>query len=687
MKHDLTNYLETLIAQHGVDETMRKSIGPQTVMTQEMNLTVIDSDLNTMVVDPAIHTEHPTTHQKFGLKPSAISLNNAQDQNDKTETPILSEFELLKVLGKGGMGIVYEGLQKSLNRLVAIKKSKADIRFLAQIYHEAQITAFLEHPHILTVHDFGIDQDGFPIQVMKKIDGITWSTLLYDHQHPFWQELDIEQHDDSQLLFHLDVLSKVAQAIGYAHQKKIIHRDLKPENVMIGKFGEVFVLDWGIALYLGPQEDLFIAQKFAGLKDAMVGTPGYMAPEQVNLEIPPSPATDVYLLAAILYEITHKQLLHQGKQLNEILINIKDNQIPNFAKTLNQELKNLLLFSLKTNPTQRPANAQVFRKLLQQVIYAFKSRQLEIKGFTALDALKKLISLEQQPLTTMQMSLMVLSLDEQKKENEMDDAFDLAKHYFKSSLEFFEHNEESKRGLQELLSLWIKRCIKKQDFRQAKRYLKELPINQYHFLEIAIQEAQKKLENEKKEIKELKKWQESQSIQKSEKPRVYFALFCLIFLGFGSLSLYFLSIQGKYHDSAKGRFYVALILTSLAVIFSEGWFYFKAKKEQLNQAFQSFKYLIYTVFISVTLARFLGWQFHNQSELILLHEMPLVAFASFATVILMKKKDFLIGGIAFTILGIFAVLYPSQILLFYALAQFILWLSVSLIWWMALKKN
>jgi serine/threonine protein kinase len=639
--HVLLDYLEKSVLHQGLDQTIRKSISDH---------------IKTLILHPKPLPKTSTNH-RFGLNPSNIELSNQNINNQNSEN---AKFDILRVLGVGGMGTVYEGLQKSLNRSVAIKKSKGDLDFLPQIYHEAQITAFLDHPNILTMHDFGIDQDGLPIQIMKKINGINWSTLLYDHKNAFWQDLHIQQDEDAKLLFHLDILTKVSQALDYAHENHVIHRDLKPENIMIGKFGEVFVLDWGIAIYVGPQEDIFIAQKQSNLKNTLVGTPAYMAPEQLEINQVATTMTDVYLLGAILYEITHLQCLHQGNTIEEVFEHISNNQIPTLAPYLNHELKSLIYDSLHSNPQKRPINAHQFKKRLQQAIYSFKSRQLEIKGIKTLDKLKN-------------------TLTDPMKEELLDDYFDRARHYLKGSLDLFEKNTIAQNALQELLSLWIDRCIQRREFRSAYRYLKELPIYEVE-IEIAINEAQNQLELEKKELERLKIWQENQSIQKSQKPRIYFALFCFIFLSLGSVMVYILSLSGQYQDSAQWRFYTALILTSMAVIFSEWTFYFKAQKEQLNQAFQNFRYLLYSVFISVTLARFVGWQYHNQSHLLILHEMPLISFACFASSILMRKTDFLLGGIVFAICSVFAIFFPNQILLFYAIAQFVLWFSILLIW-------
>ncbi len=579
------------------------------------------------------------------------------------------------------MGIVYEGKQKSLNRYVAVKKSKSEQKYLAQIYHEAQITAFLDHPNILPVYDFAVDQDGHAIQIMKKIDGISWSKLLYQNDHPFWKELDIKPDHHSRLLFHLEILKKVSQAIAYAHDKNVIHRDLKPANVMIGKFGEVFVLDWGIAIYIGQEAKAqFVAQVYANLEKSLVGTPGYMAPELADPQgsCKQSAATDVYLLAAILYEITHQKILHRGRDVKEILDKIKNNYIPTLAPDLSYELKNLLLSSLSSNPEHRPHNAMMFRNALQQVISSFKSVELEFKGISSLNALKDLIQNEEQAIQKSKIDHIWLNEADQKTEDLISFHFDEARHYFRSSLEYYQHNEEAQKAFQELISLWIERCIEKHDFKSAQRYLKESIYAKE--LEVKILNAKQAFEQEQVEFEKLKKWKEDQSFQNSQKPRIYLALFSLVFLGGVSLILYYLSSKGIYQDSAKGRFWAVFIFGFIVILLSELWFKYNAQKEQLNDAFKKVKTSIYCVLLSIMLARYLGWQYHNDYKIVLLHEMPMIILGSLIVSTNTERKDFFWGAMVFLAISLFSLIYSEQVALLYALAQFNLWLTVSIFW-------
>ncbi len=193
-------------------------------------------------------------------------------------------------LGQGGMGVVRSGKQTALDRDVAIKTLRPDHRSggeALKLLQEGWVTGTLEHPNIVPVHDLGLDGDGAPVIVLKRIDGIDWSRLMRDGGEV---ERRFGAHD--LLEWNLRVLLQVARAIEFAHSRALVHRDLKPENVMVGEFGEVYVLDWGIAVSLRPDETrLPRAEAAVGI----AGTPADMAPEMLGGEAP-STRTDIYLL-------------------------------------------------------------------------------------------------------------------------------------------------------------------------------------------------------------------------------------------------------------------------------------------------------------------------------------------------------------------------------------------------------
>jgi predicted Ser/Thr protein kinase len=184
-----------------------------------------------------------------------------------------TRYQLLSILGRGGMGVVYLARDTVLDREVALKIVERP----SEDVNEARILARLEHPGIVPVHDFGELPDGRLFYAMKRVKG---------------DRLDRWMASSRDLPERLGVFLRVCEAVAFAHAHGVVHRDLKPENVMVGEFGEVLVLDWGVAQELQNAE----------CKLQISGTPEYMAPEQARGEAVDHRA-DVFALGAMLESI------------------------------------------------------------------------------------------------------------------------------------------------------------------------------------------------------------------------------------------------------------------------------------------------------------------------------------------------------------------------------------------------
>jgi serine/threonine protein kinase len=188
-----------------------------------------------------------------------------------------TRYELISILGRGGMGVVYLARDTVLDRQVALKIVERP----HDEANEARILARLEHPGIVPVHDFGQLPDGRLFYAMKRVRG---------------DRLDRWMASGHGLAERLGVFLRVCEAVAFAHARGVIHRDLKPENVMVGEFGEVLVLDWGIAKMRGAGAGL---RRSSG---GIAGTPEYMAPEQTRGEEVDHRA-DIFALGAMLESI------------------------------------------------------------------------------------------------------------------------------------------------------------------------------------------------------------------------------------------------------------------------------------------------------------------------------------------------------------------------------------------------
>ena len=219
-------------------------------------------------------------------------------------------LEIIEYLGHGGMGVVYKARQPKLNRLVALKilapEKGADPKFAGRFLREAQALARLSHPNIVTVHDYG-EADGMFFLVMEYVDGMTLRQLLRER---------LMKPEEA-----LAIVPPICEALQFAHEQGIVHRDIKPENVLLDKQGRVKIADFGIAKLVGGGDALPRVQAGQQVgptdpsekggtltQDQILGTPHYMAPEQVEKPQTVDHRADIYSLGVVFYEMLTGEL-------------------------------------------------------------------------------------------------------------------------------------------------------------------------------------------------------------------------------------------------------------------------------------------------------------------------------------------------------------------------------------------
>lgn len=261
-------------------------------------------------VDPDLTYAPGRTQLIAALDPSWSERARKPEPADEKE-PIPSGFELDRMIARGGFGEVWSGRQNSLQRIVAVKKIRPDrwqqadpelrSKLLRMFREEALVAARLEHPNIVPVHDLSLDDDGRPLLGMKLVGGRPWIDLL---------RAESDDPPEDFLPRHLRILIEVCQAVAFAHSKGIVHRDLKPNQVIVGEFGEVLLMDWGLAsTFERPPDEADPPTtgeppEETGSSQWPEGTPSFMSPEQARGEFQRfGPRTDLFLLGGCLFYV------------------------------------------------------------------------------------------------------------------------------------------------------------------------------------------------------------------------------------------------------------------------------------------------------------------------------------------------------------------------------------------------
>jgi len=235
--------------------------------------------------------------------------------------------------GRGGMKTVFEARDRDASRKVALATLRKDLGkpdTIRRFVHEARITAFLEHPNIVPVHDIGVDPKGRPYYTMKLLEGQTLQAILKKIKGG-----NKTYRRKYSLPYMLEVFLKICNAVGFAHSRGVVHLDLKPANVQVSGFGEVLVIDWGLAKFLDEPDimteeyrELLMERTDLTVMGDVIGTPGYMAPEQARGQSEEKDIrTDIYALGAILYAVLTWVSPGEGDTVRDVLARTKAGRI------------------------------------------------------------------------------------------------------------------------------------------------------------------------------------------------------------------------------------------------------------------------------------------------------------------------------------------------------------------------
>lgn len=385
------------------------------------------------------------TWHRLGIDPHAIELRSgtAFATMAKPTAPHLPsllaaptpdvrpQLELGAVLGEGGMGVVRAATQTALEREVAVKlvrEERADEGKGSELLREGRVIGLVEHPNVVPVHAIGQDASGRPILVMKRIEGTAWSDEL--------REASPEARASGDYLRkHLGVLRQIAGALDLAHARGILHRDVKPDNVMLGAFGEVYLVDWGIAVTLPPRAlpGVPSIQDVRGIE----GTPGYLAPEMARGDGTRLGVwSDVYLLGATLHHVITGAPPHEADSVVSALYAAMESDPPSYAPEVPEELAAIARRAMARDPEARHPSASAFGGALEEFLSHRDSLELSEVGEERAQELERRIASGAAPA-------------------HVEEAFHEARFAFEQALRGWPENTRARAGREALLEAMI----------------------------------------------------------------------------------------------------------------------------------------------------------------------------------------------------------------------------------------
>jgi len=307
------------------------------------------------------------------------------------EGGVKGKLKIEGTLGKGGMGVVHLARQLSVGRPVALKSLRnshqGDVEAL-KLLREGWVTGAMEHPNVVPVHDIGLDAEGYPLVILKRIEGTDWLSMILSPD-----EREERHGKDAPLEWDLQTFTQVCNAVSYAHSRGVLHRDIKPSNVMVGEFGEVYLMDWGIAVCT--EDDGSGRLPLAADATGLAGTPSYMAPEMLSVPPELSRRTDLYLLGATLFHVVTGRAPHltgdcDAKTVIENILR-SDPEIP---PDMPPELAEICCKAMALDPEDRYESVEQLKQAVQLFLKHRGSVKLADEAEQRLEELIKVAACE-----------------------------------------------------------------------------------------------------------------------------------------------------------------------------------------------------------------------------------------------------------------------------------------------------
>lgn len=549
------------------------------------------------------------------------------------------EFLLKNTLGEGGMGLVRIAQQNTIGREVAIKTLRPDRiepQYRLQLLREAWLTGSLEHPNIIPIYAVGADQEGTPVIVMKRVEGTPWSEILYT--------------ENRTMSWHLSVLLQVCRAVEFASSKGIIHRDLKPDNVMIGAFGEVYVLDWGIAVTTGDDRDgrLPRASEVRGVS----GTPGYMAPEMLQESGDSLCAqTDVYLLGATLHELLLKEKRHTGENLHSILISSLESEPFEYGDRAPQPLAEICNRATALAPEDRFSSAAHLRSALELYLQHEDSRRLTERAWECLRAWRAL---------------------ENPEPVQAQDYFSRCRFGFGEALRTWPENEAAQAGLQESFERMFEFELHRDQLDAAAWLLKELSGRPD--LQERLSSLEARLSERRAEFESLRSLQANRDLTVGRRTRA-FVMF-LTALTWGGLPLCLGYAQRSGFPITYQTFYLISLLKLINGVIVAWWARDSLSKTAVNRQLTAVSFLL--IFIEAAVRPF-AENLGHPIEHALFVDFGIYALAIAELAITVDRRLFY-APLVYLVAALMAYCSPNRVMDVLGFSHLIAFLTAAAIW-------
>ncbi|MBM73788.1 MAG: hypothetical protein CMK59_00190 [Proteobacteria bacterium] len=529
---------------------------------------------------------------------AVLNINNLQADQDHE---LIDEIEIKTTLGQGGMGIVYLGTQKYPNRDIAIKRVKKDAPNAEKLLlNEAMITGALEHPNIIPIHSIRRGKENRVEIIMKRIQGKTLS-----------EKLNNKPCTGEQLRLLLQELLSLFNALEFAHQKGFVHRDIKPDNIMFGNYGELYLLDWGIA------HNMALSSTD---QECVVGTLAYMAPEMLSgSSADLKPQTDIYLMGATLHQIVTGKKRHPKAPLDILLQNIKTSEPYTYASNIPSELGKIINTACHKDPKQRPESMAVLREQMAAFLLHWDAIQLCTQAELELADLEKLSE----------------ELDDIEVRDDRQNRLNQAKFAFTQALKMWPECKDARAGLKKVFHKMINIKLALNEPKSALMLLNEMHIacRALDPKDIRLRNEISKLLDAQKDL-ELLSTDNDHSI--SMNVRQVFGLGMLastavmigviVYASVHDFKYFTVLLKGTYDPTVLNRksllFHALIYLFPVFCVFSIGW-----KRLIVNTVGQNAIYSIGGGFLGIFLNRIVG-ELHQTPPLgIITFDLFILSFA------------------------------------------------------------